>query len=84
MIVASMVITLGLSTCFSSSGDRSLIILLIDGVIGYSSLAAMIVTVVIIIGSYVIFADSLTNILGPAIAKNLSKILTATSQVSSL
>jgi hypothetical protein len=42
----------------------------------------MIVTVVIIMGIYAYFVLSLENSFGPQIAINLSKILTAISQVS--
>ena len=78
----SIVITFYLSTYLTSSSVKSLIILLIEGVIGYSSFAAMIVTVVIIMGIYAYFVLSLENSFGPQIAINLSKILTAISQVS--
>jgi hypothetical protein len=52
MIVLSISITFYLSTNINSSMVNSLIILFIEGVIGYSSLAASIVTEVIITGSY--------------------------------
>jgi hypothetical protein len=82
IMTPSIIITFYLSTYFTSSSVKSLIILLIEGVIGYSSFAAMIVTVVIIMGIYAYFVLSFENSFGPQIAINLSKILTAISHVS--
>ena len=84
MTVVSIKITFYLSTNLTSSSVRSLIILLIEGVIGYSSFAAIIVTVVIRVGSYAIFASCELNNLGEANAKNLSIIFTPINRVSSL
>lgn len=84
MMFPSMVITFDLSTYLSSSGISSLIMRLMEGVIGYSSLAAIIVTVVTMTGIKVVFEFSLTSILSPpfALFKNLSRILIATNHVS--
>jgi hypothetical protein len=77
------VMTLDLSTKTSSSSVRSLIILFIEGVIGYSSFAARMVIEVTIKGSYANLF-SIVKALLSINCKNLSNILTPTNHVSIL
>ena len=83
IIVPSILITFYLSTYINSSMVNSLSILFIDGVIGYSSLAASIVIEVIITGSYACLF-SLLRVRESTWCKNLSRMLTPISQVSNL
>jgi len=83
MMVASISMTFYLSTNINSSIERSLIILFIDGVIGYSSLAARMVTEVTITGSYACLF-SIESVRESTCYKNLSMIFTPTSHVSNL
>jgi len=83
MIVPSISITFYLSTNINSSMVNSLSILFIEGVIGYSSLAASIATEVIITGSYACLF-SLLRVRESTCCKNLSRMLTPISQVSNL
>jgi hypothetical protein len=83
IIVPSISITFYLSTNINSLMVNSLSILFIEGVIGYSSLAARIATEVIITGSYACLF-SLFRVRESTCCKNLSRMLTPISQVSNL